>query len=108
MQVICEIGIDAILKILCLANIDDSILTVSPSINSGAGRYVFWLIRNLHENYLVADFPAEDFSTAAFFVAGFLAGTLTSVAFFAGFGTSIDGTDLAGVFPSSGFKNRAV
>ena len=34
---------------------------ISPAINPRASWDFRWLIRNLHENYLVTDFPAADF-----------------------------------------------
>ena len=99
MQVTCKIGIDSVFQILGFTNINHSILGISPAINPRASWDFRWLIRNLHENYLVTDFPAADF----------LAGTgLTALTVLLG-GNDLGAlADFAASSSKSGFRNLAV
>ena len=99
MQVTCKIGVDSVFQILGFANINHSILGISPAINPRAGRNFRRLIRNLHENYLVTDFPAADF----------LAGTdLTALTVLLGGNDFEVLADFAASNSKSGFRNLAV
>jgi hypothetical protein len=92
-QITGEVGIDSVSQVFCLANVDHAILRVSPTINTGASRYVLWFIRSLHGCYLILDLTATGFFTG---------GCLTALVAF--FGVA----DFVVVALNNGFRNLAV
>jgi hypothetical protein len=69
MQVVGKIGIYSTPQVLCFSNVNHSVLRISPAIYPRAGGDFCWFVCNLHESYLLEDFPAATFFAGTCFTA---------------------------------------